>query len=107
MASKVVPEMELDKDESAALGLAIENVAQHYDITPDPKVMAWVGLIGTCATIYGPRAAAWRLRIGMEKAAQQKPRAEMPKAEVVPIYQGTFDGFNGQGTFDQYAQTPQ
>ncbi|WWT37957.1 assembly protein [Enterobacteria phage PRDcanary] len=70
-----VEELALDEKEAEALAGAVQEVASHYDISPDPKVMAWAGLIGVCASIYGPRVAAYKMR----KAADKRDNKEAAK----------------------------
>lgn len=76
-----IEELALDADESKALAGAINEVASHYDITPDPKVVAWAGLIGVCASIYGPRVAAYKMRTATEK--KDKKELKKPMSEKV------------------------
>jgi hypothetical protein len=49
------PELKLEESESQALAQATTNVMREFDMAPDPKVVAVVGLITTASTIYGPR----------------------------------------------------
>jgi hypothetical protein len=74
--SAAVPELELDEKEARSLALASTNVMRHYNIEQSEKAIAWTGLIGVLATVYGPRAFAIRLR-------KMKPRPT-----VVPFPQG-------------------
>ncbi len=55
-------ELELDQAESKLLAEAVTEVASHYNTVIDPKVIAWMGLIGVCGQIYGPRVVAMRVR---------------------------------------------
>lgn len=45
----------LEDDESEQLAKAIAEIANQYDLTPDPKVMCWVNLAAVMATIYTPK----------------------------------------------------
>lgn len=64
MAAKFtgIGELEIDNAEAKILSDAIANVASHYNTTVDPKIMAWVGLVGVAGAVYGPRFAAYRIR---------------------------------------------
>lgn len=75
-----IPELELDDNEGAALGEAMKTVAAQYDYIPDEKIVAWVALIGTCASIYGPRLVAYKLRASVEK---EQRRREKPAPAMV------------------------
>lgn len=57
-----VPEVALETSEATSLATGIANVMEQYDLTPDPKVTAWVGLIMTASAIYGPRMYIYRER---------------------------------------------
>lgn len=82
MASRaLIPELELDADESKLLADAVTEVASHYSVVVDPKVVAWAGLLGVCGSIYGPRVAAWKMRTTMENKA---PRASVKSNSAVP-----------------------
>lgn len=64
-----IDELEIDDAESSVLAKAVDNVMSHFDIAPDPKVQAIVGLITVCAGIYGPRFYLYNER--MKKAARK------------------------------------
>ena len=49
------PELTLEDSESDALAKSLWNVAQQFDMSPDPRIIAIAGLIATSAQIYGPR----------------------------------------------------
>lgn len=49
------PEMALDDEEAKNLAAATATVLQEFDIRPDPKVEAIVGLITAAGMVYGPR----------------------------------------------------
>lgn len=65
------PELKLDASESEALAKATANVLAQFDVTPDPKVTAVVGLVTTAGTIYGPRAFLIRTRKAEEKESKK------------------------------------
>lgn len=49
------PELKLEDDEAEALAKSTAVVLQEFDIRPDPKIEAIVGLVTTAGMIYGPR----------------------------------------------------
>lgn len=57
-----VEEFEIDQQESDMLAGSIANVMEQFDIQPDPKIAAIVGLVGTAGLIYGPRIALYKMR---------------------------------------------
>ena len=64
------PELELEEDEAKSLAMASANVMEQFNITPDPKVTAVLGLVTTCGMIYGPRVYSIRERKKEEKAQE-------------------------------------
>lgn len=62
-----IEELALDHKESQLLAESVAEVQSFYGNTLDPKIVAWVGLIGVAGSIYGPRVAAFKLRKAMEK----------------------------------------
>lgn len=77
-----IPELELDAEEGDTLGDAVKTVAAQYDYIPDEKVIAWVALIGTCASIYGPRIMAYKLRAMTEKEKRRKTMLQPEQAQT-------------------------
>lgn len=73
-AATGVEELNLDDSEAALLSDAVTEVSSHYNTVIDPKVIAWVGLIGVCGKIYAPRAMAFKMRKSAEK--NQRASAE-------------------------------
>jgi hypothetical protein len=57
------PELALQEAESAALATSLANVLDQFDITPDPKVQAIIGLLMCGGMIYGPRMYMIRERV--------------------------------------------
>ena len=49
------PELKLDDQEAEALAKSTAAVLEEFDIRPDPKIEAIIGLITTAGMIYGPR----------------------------------------------------
>lgn len=99
-AATKIDEIRLTPDESKQLAAALAEVNSHYNVVMDPKVIAWVGLTTTAASIYGPRIAAYKIRTSMEakrrkeqeKTVVQKVEAPQPglqpDAEVLPLSPG-------------------
>lgn len=65
------PELELDDKEAASLAGAVANVMTEFDITPDPKIQAVLGLVTVSGMIYGPRIYLIRERRSAEKEAEK------------------------------------
>jgi hypothetical protein len=61
----------IDEDEGRMLAAASANVMEEFDLKPDPKTQAIVGLIMAAGTVYGPRA----VMIQMRKAQQKREKA--------------------------------
>ncbi len=76
-----VDELEIDNEEAAMLSQAVTEVAAHYSVAIDPKVMAWIGFAGVAGAIYGPRIGAYKLRKSIEKGSAAKETKANP---VVP-----------------------
>lgn len=70
----------IDKEESDLLANASANVMQQFDLTPDPKTQAIIGLVMACGTVYGPRVYMIRARMAQE--AQEK------RAGTAGVYDG-------------------
>lgn len=49
------PELALEDDDASALAQATTNVLVEFDIQPNPKVQAIVGLVMTAGAVYGPK----------------------------------------------------
>lgn len=56
------PELALDDDDAGALAKAAANVLIEFDIQPNPKVQAVVGLVMTAGAVYGPKVYMIRER---------------------------------------------
>lgn len=91
-----VPELKLDDAESKQLASAIAEVAKHYDLTADPKMVAWTNLAMTAGAIYGTRMVA----IGMRKKTEAKKSQPKPAPEnnVFPFPAGTLPPMDGGST---------
>lgn len=57
------PELVLQPTEGDALASSLANVGDQFDITPDPKVQAIIGLMMTAGMIYGSRMYNIRERL--------------------------------------------
>ena len=65
------PELALEEDEADSLAKATANVLQEFDIAPNPKVQAVVGLVVTSGTIYGSKIYLIRERKKEERNERQ------------------------------------
>ena len=63
-----MPELVIDQEEGRMLAAASANVMEEFDLKPDPKVQAIVGLVIAGATVYGPRVYMIQARKAQEKA---------------------------------------
>lgn len=63
------PEWTLDDKEAETLSGSLANVMEQFDIRPDPKIEAIVGLCVTATSIYGPRVYMIQQRKKVEKEA--------------------------------------
>lgn len=77
------PELELDTEDARALTLATSNVLEQFDIKPDPKVEAVVGLVITAGSIYGPKLYLIRERRMDEAKERDKQRQAMGGIQIV------------------------
>lgn len=66
------PELELENKEAETLSKSIVNVLDQFDVKPDPRVTAFVGLITTAGTIYYPRYYLIKERRKTEKKSKVK-----------------------------------
>lgn len=57
----------ISKEENEAIATATVRVLDEFDIRPDPKVEAIVGLIVTAGSVYGPRVAMISMRKRKER----------------------------------------
>lgn len=77
-AATKTPELQLSDDESKLLATNVANVMDQFDIRPDPKTEAIVGLLIACGTIYGPRIYVIRARKMEEREKSQSNVAIFP-----------------------------
>jgi hypothetical protein len=66
-AATQTPEMMIDSEEGDLLAKSAANVLEQFDMTPDPKLQAAVGMIVACAVVYGPRVALIRARKALQE----------------------------------------
>ena len=71
-AASKTPELVLNEEETKALAGATAKVLEEFDIRPDPKVEAVVGLVTTAGAICGPKVYFIRER----KRAERRQREE-------------------------------
>lgn len=88
-AATKTPEMNLDEADANALGKATANVLDQFDIRPDPKVEAIVGLVIVAGSVYGPKIYMVRERRKEEKAAKKD---EEPQAQPLRFSSVRVDG---------------
>jgi hypothetical protein len=75
----------LTDDQAEAYAKSIKQVSDCYDKTMDPKLIAWVQLLGTAGAIYGPAFLAIRAR-------QSEEAKKGPKVVVMPDKNKTVPG---------------
>lgn len=104
-AATKTPEMALDQSEADLLAEATVNVLREFDIQPNPKAEAIIGLIVAAGTVYGPRYYLINARQKTEKAAsdtrtqtyepERDPQTGEPKFDI-PAYPTTAPGSTTQ-----------
>lgn len=70
-----MPEMVLEEDEAKNLAAATATVLSEFDIRPDPKIEAIIGLVTAAGMIYGPRVYLITDRKKKEAANKLQQRA--------------------------------
>lgn len=90
------PEFELDKEESDYLAKSSANVLEQFDITPDPKTQAIIGLIIALGTVYAPRYIMISARMKAEKKAKQENKATVYNANGTYAGETSFTDLNGK-----------
>ncbi len=66
------PELAIEEAEGKALAGALANVMAEFDIRPDPKVEAMIGLVIVASTMYGPRLYLIRERVKKARATAKE-----------------------------------
>lgn len=91
-AQTEIEELALTQDEAGNLTTAVLEVASHYDIIADPKIVAWVNLVFVGGAIYGTRAIAYsrRLKAESQKPEPQPPPPQSESGQVIKIDSPTF-----------------
>lgn len=74
-ASKT-PELNLGEDDANSLAMATANVLEQFNIKPDPKIEAIVGLVVVAGTVYAPKLIMVRERLKEERASKARPVTE-------------------------------
>jgi hypothetical protein len=74
------------------LANAAANVLAQFDIAPDPKTQALIGLILAAGAVYAPRVVVYRARMAQERQER--------KAGVAGVY-GTEGEPQGTTTFSE------
>lgn len=73
-----VEELAIDEKEAKMLSDAIVNVSQHYQTVIDPKLQAWLALLGIVGAIYVPRVFALAQAKKKKDKEDIRPRGEEP-----------------------------
>lgn len=68
------PLLAIDKPEGDMLANASANLLAQFDLAPDPKTQAIIGLLLACGAVYGPRVIMYRAREA-QKAKEKQPGA--------------------------------
>jgi hypothetical protein len=84
-AVTVSPELTINNGEAVTMSKALKQLADQYDMVIDPKVAAWVNLIGVAGFIYGPRAVMIRERLKDEAKARTAKQPPKPAPNVAPL----------------------
>lgn len=82
------PELVIDEEEGRLLASASANVMEEFDLKPDPKTQAIIGLVIAAGTVYAPRMVL----IQMRRAQEKEERAADPTGT------GTAGVYNADGS---------
>lgn len=66
------PELKLEDDEAELLAKSTAVVLDEFDVRPDPRVEAIIGLVTAAGSIYAPRVYLIRERKKLEKKANRE-----------------------------------
>ena len=66
------PELKIEDEEAEALAKSTAVVLEEFDIRPDPKIEAVIGLVTTAGMIYGPRVYLIAERKKMERRNREE-----------------------------------
>jgi hypothetical protein len=61
----------IDEAEGRMLAEASANVMEQFDLKPDPKTQAIIGLVMAAGTVYGPRAVIIQMRKAQERTEKR------------------------------------
>ncbi len=92
-AAFIAPELELADGEAKDLTAALGEVSNFYNQVVDPKIIAWMGLIGVAGKIYGPRVGAFMLRRQFEKGAKPAVNPTQKPQQSAPLSKSLIDAF--------------
>lgn len=90
--------MVIDEDEGKMLAAATANVMEEFDLKPDPKTQAIVGLVIAAGTVYGPRMVL----IQMRRTQEQQEKRAGPNGEGTAGVYGADGEAQGTTTFRAY-----
>lgn len=63
------------------LAKASANLLEQFDIAPDPKTQAIIGVVMACGAVYGPRFMAYKIRKAQEEKEAQPGTAGIYNAD--------------------------
>jgi len=78
-----IKEFEIERTEARVLAEATANVLVEFDITPDPKVQAIVGLVMAAGSVYGPRLYLHRERMKEERRKSKSAHIVGMNGEII------------------------
>ncbi len=87
------PELALDEAEANAIAGAVANCLDVFDVRPDPRVEAVVGLVTTCGPIYATKYFLIRHRKNAERRAAP---ASAPAPDAAAHMSGDQSAPNGE-----------
>jgi len=79
------PELVIDQDEGLLLANATANVLEQFDLKPDPKTQAIIGLLMAAGTVYGPRAFMIKQRRAQQAREKQAGTAGVYDPQGFPV----------------------
>lgn len=80
-----VPEIAIDGEEGQMLAQASANVLAQFDIAPDPKVQAIIGLVMACGVVYAPRVIMFKARMEQQRKETETGEAGIYDANGTPL----------------------
>lgn len=82
-AATKTPELEIDEQEGRMIADPLTTLLDEFDIKPDPKIEAIVGLVTAVCAVYGPRAYTIASR---KRAEGKQPRNVTPPQQGNVVY---------------------